>query len=72
MKIGAAFLSHDHLLKVQLSPGLLGKVIETDSEGDALVNFPSLASQLKDTMCWVRATDFKFLYKRDDVQSESI
>ena len=58
VKIEMEFLTHDRDFKVELPRNTLGQIIDIDEDGDALIDFPNLGNQLKDTKCWVRACDF--------------
>ena len=61
VKIEVPFLSHDREVKVELPLNTRGNVIDIDGDGDALINFPSLSGQLRDTMCWVQTNNFQKL-----------
>ena len=58
VKVARTTMSWDDLMKVELKADLVGTVAKVDDDGDALINFPALGSQLIDTICWISRANF--------------
>ena len=54
-------MTADAEVPVKLLPGVVGKVVDTDKDGDAYVDFATLFKHLTTTQCWVSARSFEHM-----------